>query len=280
MNKIRNFLLISAFAVLGTACSSSSGGGGGGGVVPENAVLIDSSPVAEATATSAIATGLTVTLFTGIEATPPLTARDIINTILDTIRNNRQSSISIVTGVDLSSDFCLEGGSASGEESETATTYLLDIDFVACQTGSFTLDGDLLVNETFAADVGPYTENISGNLTITGFPVVPGISSFTMSNFDIRTNGDDSTGEFTVTSFNFTFDTDAGGGYLAELTQNLAGTEGNPTCEVTGGQILITGAAGSQARVTINSDGAMTIDYHNGDGNFAETDNSPVPCLI
>lgn len=254
--------------------NSNSGGGGGAATVPENAVLINTSPIAETTTTSAVTTGASLVSIFGVEATTVPTARDIINILLEKIHNRSQNSIAIVTGVDLSADFCPAGGTANGDEVETLTSYVANITFDACSDGFATITGTISINSTFSDSAGPYTDNLSGTLT-----VVLGSSSVGFNSFSFLQSGDDSTGAYTITAFTFAIDPSPGGGYLVQLTQPLIGNE-FVSCELTGGQVLVTGASGSQARATVNPGGSVKIEFHSGDGNFVETDNSPILCLI
>lgn len=242
--------------------------------VPANAILIDSSATAEATMTSAVGTGILIASAFGVETAPAITAKDIINNILERANINGHSSVSLVTGVDLTSEFCPSGGTASGDETETATSYTANITFNNCTDGEISLTGNLAINATFTAtDDGPYTANLSGDLTISFSGETIGFNGFNYAE-----NGNDGTGDYTITSFTYAINPSAGGGFLVELTQALVGNT-NLSCELSSGQILLSGAAGSQARATINIDGSATVEYHSGDGNFIETDNSPFPCL-
>jgi len=260
--------------LLTTGCTSSDdSSGGGSAAVPANAILIDNSAVAESTSRSAVSTGSTIASVFGVEASAAITATDVLNLALKTLRNNNQGSTSSTTGVAFS-DPCTNGGSVSGNETETGSSYNATATFNSCVEGSITLNGNFSVNSTFTNPSGPYTINASGNL----------VASFSGGNFGFNgfsfiESGDDSTGAYTTTRFTFAIDPSGGGGYAVQLTQPLVGNE-FVSCELSSGQILVTGASGSQARATINSDGSAKIEYHNGDGNFIETANSPLACLI
>lgn len=262
--------------ILITGCSSDdSSSGGGSAAVPANAILIDSSAKAESTAVSAVATGDAIISIFAVETSTTLTGKDILNIAIDKVLNNRQDPASIATGVDLSGDFCPSGGSASGDETGTSTTYNATVNFNACSDGSITLTGTFSINATFTVDEdGPYTVNASGNLTATFNGGSVGFNGFSFIQ-----SGDDGTGAFITTTFTYAINPSAGGGFAVQLTQPLVGTE-NVSCQLSSGQVLVTGAAGSQARATVNAGGSVKIEYHNGDGNFVETDNSPLACLI
>ena len=281
---MKNLLVLSASTallsgiLLITGCSSddsSSGASGGSAAVPANAILIDSSAKAESTAVSAVVTGVAIVSVFAVETSTTLTGTDILNIAIDKVLNNRQGSSSIATGVDLSGDFCPSGGSASGDEAETSTTYIATVNFNACSDGSTTLTGTFSINATFTVNEdGPYTVNASGDLTATF-----GSDSLGFNGFSFIQSGDDGTGAFTTTTFTYAINPSAGGGFAVQLTQSLVGNE-FVSCQLTSGQVLVTGAAGSQARATVNSDGSVKIEYHSGDGNFVETDNSPLLCLF
>ena len=82
-----------------------------------------------------------------------------------------------------------------------------------------------------------------------------------------------------MTTFTYAINPSTGGGYAVQVTQALVGNT-NLSCELSAGQVLVSGAAGSQARGTVNTDHSVKVEYHSGDGKFIETDNSPLPCLI
>jgi len=257
-----------------TSCSSDdNGGGGGSAAVPANAILIDSSDKAETTTLFAVGTGTAIVSVFGVETSSAPTAKDILNIVFDKVHDNSQTSVAFVNGVAFNEP-CDVSGSISGDETETATSYNATANFNACNDGSITLAGKVSINTTFSATTGPYTAKASGNLTATFSS-----GSLGFNGFNFAESGDDSTGAYTTTVFTFAINPSAGGGYAAKLTQPLVGNE-FVSCELTSGQVLITGAQGSQARATVNPDGSVKIEYHSGDGNFVETDNSPLVCLV
>ena len=245
--------------------------------MPANAILIDNSDTAESITINAVATGSAVVSALSAETSTPLSAKDIINIVFDKVDGNIQNSTPIVAGVDLSGDLCLSGN-ASGDEAETSTSYIASVTFNACEVDIGTIfTGTLSINKTFSASgSGPYTNAASGNLTVT---FTSNGNSVGFNGFDYAETGDTSTGAYTVSSFTYTIAPSTGGGFAVQLTDALVGTT-NSSCELSAGQVLITGASGSQARGTVNTDGSVKVEYHSGDGNFIETDNSPLPCLI
>jgi hypothetical protein len=258
-----------------TGCSSSGDDGGTpSATVPANAILINDSATAEATLISAVSTGNSIVSAFGVETSNPLTARDVINVVLDKFKSGGQNSSSIATGVDLSDQICISG-TASGDETETDTSYNASITFNECDIGSgLIFTGSLSISSTWTAS-GTYSDNASGNLTVT---FTADNSSVGFNGLSYAENGNESTGDYTITKFTYVIDPSAGGGFLTQLTQPLVGNT-YVSCELSSGQVLVTGAAGSQARATVNSDGSAKMEYHSGDGNFIETDNSPLACL-
>ena len=225
-----------------TGCSSDDAGSGGSAAVPANAILIDNSATAETTMSSALGTGILIASAFAVETAPAITAKDIINNVIERANINGHSSASIVTGVDLTSDFCPSGGTASGDETETATSYTANVTFSNCTDGSISLTGSLAINATFTANEdGPYTHNITGDLTISFSGETTGFNGFNYAD-----NGNDGTGAYTITSFTYAINPSAGGGFAVELSQSLVGNE-NISCELSSGIILVNGAAGSQA---------------------------------
>lgn len=259
-----------------TGCSSDDGGGSSAAAVPNNAVLIDSSATAEDTVTSAVATGIGFVSVFGVETYTPLTGKDIINLAIDNIRGNTQNLPPIVSGVDLSSEICITG-TASGTESQTLTSFSATATLNACEIASgIFFSGSLTLNSTFTDGPGPYSDTASGSLTVT---FTENNTSIGFNGFNYAESGDTSTGAYTVTTFTYAINPSTGGGFAVQVTQALVGNT-NLSCELSAGQVLVSGASGSQARGTVNNDGSVKVEYHSGDGNFIETDNSPLPCLI
>lgn len=259
-----------------TGCSSSDDSSGPASLpatVPANAVLIDSSTVAESTTSSAVAVGVAVTSVFGVETATPITAQDIINTILDRVNDKTRNSAAIVNGVAINEQ-CDIGGTITGDETETSSTYNATINYNECNDGVFTLTGTATINATFTDPAGPYSASITATLT-----AVTSTMSFGFNGLNFAQNGNDDTGAYTTTMFTFAVNPSTGGGYAVQLTQSLIGNE-FVSCELTSGQVLVTGANDSQARATVNPNGSAKIEYHSGDGIFIETDNSPVFCLI
>lgn len=278
MNK---YLTISASTVLliaglflTTGCSSSDDGGGSGGTaVPSNAVLIDDSATAEGTLRTAIGTGDMITSAFGVEASTPLTAKDILDIVLDKAKSSDQNLPDVAIGADLSS-ICITG-TASGDETETDTSYSASMTFNACEVEyDLFFTGSLTISSTWSNETSNYTDTASGNLTVTY-----STESIGFNGFNFTENGNELSGDYTVTTFTYTINPSTGGGFAAQLTQPIVGNN-YVSCGVSSGQVLVTGAESSQARATFNTDGSAKSEYHGGDGNFIETDNSPLPCLI
>ena len=269
-------ILLFAGLFLITGCSSSSGGDDGGtpdATVPANAVLINDSATAEATLMAAIETGDIIASAFGVEVSTPLTAKDIINIVFDKVKGSDQNSPNVATGVDLS--YICFTGTASGDETETDTSYSASITFNACEVdyGLF-FTGSLTLSSTWSNETFDYTDNASGDLTVTYENISIGFNGFNYAE-----NGNESDGNYTITTFTYAIDPSTGGGFTAQLTQPLVGNTFDYGCEVSSGQVLVTGAENSQARATITNYNAK-LEYHSGDGNFIETDNSPVSCLL
>ena len=269
-----HLLLLFALVGLGAACSSD-GGSSGSAAVPANAILIDNSATAESTTITAVGTGDAIISAFGVEVTTTLTGKDIINVVLEKAHNRNLISAAVVNGVAFNEP-CLVSGSISGDETGSSTSYNATATFNACDDGDgFVFNGNITISETFSSNLtGPYTEQASGNLNVTFSG-----GSLGFNGFNYAANGDDSTGNYTVTIFTFAINPSTGGGYAVQLTQSLVGNEFR-VCELSSGQILITGASGSQARATINPNDTTKVEYHSGDGNFVETDNSPLGCLV
>lgn len=276
-------LLSGLFLISG--CSSSDDNGVPGAGVPANAVTIADSTTAETTTAAAIGSGVTFVGAFGIEASTTVTGRDILNIALDKMDRDTSTTTNVVAGVAFN-DPCLSSGSVSGDQTETPTSFSGTANFNACNDGDgLTIKGSISGNGTSTDPSGPYNINLSGNLTLTfdansnaSFGGYSG-GSIGFNGFNYAASGDDSNGSYTVTTFTYALAPSNGGGFAVQLSQPLVGNE-LESCELTSGQVLVSGAGGSQARGTVNPNGTVTVEYHNGDGNFVESANSPLPCLL
>lgn len=201
---------------------------------------------------------------------------------------NNTTTTDIATGVAFN-DPCISSGSVSGDQTITPTSFSGTANFNACNDGNgLTINGSISGNGTSTDPTGPYTLNLSGNLTLT-FDANSNASfggfnngSLGFNGFSYAASGDDSlgNGDYTITTFTYAIDPSNGGGFAVQLTQPLVGNESSSPCQLTSGQVLVSGAGGSQARGTVNPDGRVTVEYHNGDGVFVESANSPLPCML
>jgi len=204
MNKIRNFLLISAFIVLGTACSSGGGGGGDAEITDENleelatagtegikqAVNNQSAPLPFArTNTSSTIKNLTVSLAQTVSQNPKLEVLD-----LSDICENAGGSVTFdgnENGGTIVYASCVIGGSTvSGtakykiSESGDTTTFTIEyIDF------TITFDG---VTETLDLKATCTITSTSSSCTYDSEAL--GIDGRTYEVTDISVSGDSSSG--------------------------------------------------------------------------------------
>jgi hypothetical protein len=80
---------------------------------------------------------------------------------------------------------------------------------------------------------------------------------------DFDVSGNDFTGEFTET-FNFSVTGFAGGGFALTTTEPITGFEP----DVTGGQIVLSGADSTRIRVTVVDTNLVDIELDEGTGTF------------
>ena len=112
-----------------------------------------------------------------------------------------------------------------------------------------------------------------------------GLENITISGIAVALNGDGSTGEYTYTTFQFTFDPSSGGGYAFQVTTPLTGEE-NPATEIDlgcptspgSGILTLSGRVGAQARLTINGGGPVTLELNDGTGTWATVSGAPYAC--
>lgn len=234
-----------------TGCSSD---GGGGVAVPANAATID------ATNAFALVQKASVAGFAIAEATE---------------NNSEAGQIAVCNPSGSSTTTVVENGDlfVTGSESAAGLVTLNDCGtFVSGVTDTYFIGGTLNFSEsaTFNLNTGDltFTENISGNaISLKITDVTTPAEEVTVNSYVISVNGSEaifSSGTYSAT-VQLSYDSSAGDGFAAQSTIALTGPTGFNDCP-TGGVLLVTGAAGTQARGTFANDGNVLIEYHTGDG--------------
>lgn len=245
-------------AIATTGCSDDDAAAGP--VVPANAIAIDDTNAAPLLQSTTLA----VTALIGAEASAsPADAMAIVAETVADARNNRGTSGGdSVSGVAWGPEVfqCFVSGSVTEQGDETAAADFSSgsgtgsVTFDMCDEGfGVVLDG--VLNFSYSWNGDTWNDNANGSLSM-----IFGTESVSINNINFAENGNDATGDYTTTSFSFTFDPSAGGGFSAQVTTPITGNEfqGCPTSP-DGGVILITGANSTQAQATINGDGTVTV---------------------
>lgn len=248
-----------------TGCSSSDDDGAAGGTknvgLPFDAITITTDN-AEAVSVSALSSIDAADSLIGVNASlPPIQAT--IKAITDITFNRDRHASSIATGISDSST-CPGGGTYSDTWNETgnseAGSASGSVTFTSCAIiSTVTYNGNLTYSYTWAAD-GGYTDIANGTITITD---TSSSESFTMT-MDITETGNEFSGDYSI-GMSYSVTGTSVGGFLAETSQNLTGTNFN---DISSGQLIITGADSTRLRVTVTSTNTATYELDNGDGTF------------
>lgn len=151
-------------------------------------------------------------------------------------------------------------GSITYSTTETSNSESGSIVFDQCNfNGSgIVIDGGFSFSGTFDDFTQDYSAMGEGSITFS-FDT----DEFTIA-MDFDVSGNDSTGEFTET-FNFSVTGYAGGGFSLATTDPITGFDP----DVTGGQIVLSGADNTRIRVTVVGINLVDIELDDGSGNFA-----------
>lgn len=270
--KLTAALLTSTIAL--TACLHDDDAASGP-AVPANAVTITDANANSIMASSTLTMG---TVLAAAESTggPADIMQLIIDRAKDAIKNPPATGQDPVIGTDLNQVIpCTSGGNitvtghssgtTSGSGSETDT-------FNNCQEFGLTINGSITIG--FSWNGNNWNAYASGSLTIND-----GVEDITISGISVVLNGNDSTGALNITSFQFTFDPASGGGFAVQLTTALEMNEllfcpDTPTA----GVITVSGAGGTQVRLTVTSTNVMTLELNDGSGTWTAVTGSPFTC--
>ena len=229
-------------------------------VIPADATLIDSN---NALTVGAAAVSSTSTDFldsaTAVQTSLP-PAQKTISMVSKYIREANKTVNNTVTAA-TSSFACIVSGSISITPLSNNSGAILA--FNNCNDDGVTsLNGSFLFSGTSNQTTGSYTSSGNGSLTVSS-----NAQSFTMA-FDFSETGNDSDGSF---STNMSFSISGSSvNFLAETSSNLTGIYNNFTGITTfdGGQLLVSGAQGTQLQITINVDGSADVELNTGNGIF------------
>lgn len=271
--------LLSGFVTL-AGCSSDDSSSGAAIAPPPNAIVLDED---NATATAEAAIGTTEILL-GKGATQTASAGNIIGKVIDQIRDNkRNSGIDLVAGVainetrDCTTDELTTNNTniytevGNYTENETSGSDSGTVTFVSCEIISgTTIDGKISFNGSWSNTNGSYTDNLSGNLTMT-----TGDLTIALKNFSFKETGNDWDGDYVTSVMQYVYDPGTGG-FAVKTTTPIEGNWNIGCGYSTAGVILISGADKTRVQATFGAGETLTIEVDTGDGVFTEVPDSPV----
>ncbi len=237
--------LVTATAITMTGCSSSSSGGG----VPANATVFGT-----ANAQAALIDAFAVAAL-----------------FVETVEVAVVNSIS----VPCASGSITESGGIPVVGPPTNTTWSGSITFNSCDIGGGIVIGGNISYTITEDSTGPESTDVTGNVTFTESG-----ETITISALNFKETGNSSGGgNYSTNIFSFSLSSSLGGGFLAELTQPLVGTD-LENCPDSG-VVLLTGGTNTFVQGTFvdtgSSDSNVTIEVDTGTG-FSEISGSPVVC--
>lgn len=208
----------------------------------------------------------------GVEASELPGPMAVINIVQDKLDNRSPvAALSTPTGVE-TTEPCTDGGwiTTNANDQDTAGS----ITFSECNEGGVIINGTINFSVTANQNTGDFTMTLSGNLSATD-----GIETMSINGLAFSTSGNIYASGITINTYTYAADFPGGGGFLVQLQAPIVIDTMSGTCPDSG-IILITGAAGTQAKATINADDTVTIEVNDGGGIFVPvTDiNNPYPC--
>ena len=196
---------------------------------------------------------------------------DVLGLLSDLVRDRVRDSVNVATGVteDISADICVDGGKAIVNSTETNTSESGNITFSSCNIGfGILLDGKISFSGSFNDTTLDYSIRIGGTLSISD-----GVETVTLV-MDFSDNGNDGTGDFTVT-VSYSITGIPGGGYLVTTVQPLVGNAFSEI--VTSGQLIVAGGSGTRIRITVVSGNTADVEFDDGSGGgFLPVTNIPL----
>lgn len=264
-------LFISSLATVG--CSSDDGSSAP--TVPVNAVTISESNakqlVADAALSGNVLDGLPIA--TVVEPHSEVTTGDVIGRVIQKAKDREGSSVQATVGGIVVDEVCTEGGTITGNITETETSASGTLTFTACTELGITINGSISFSASIDA-ASNWSLTLNGNMTASDSDKTVSVNGLAYNE-----TGNDLSGDYSINTYTYTAEI-PNGGFLVQLQAPITGNE-SATCP-TSGVMLLTGGENTQARSTINSDATVTIEVNDGSGNFTEittpAPGSPYPC--
>ena len=266
-------LFMSSLATVGCSSDDSTSAP----AVPANAITVSESN-AKQTVMDAILGGnalgeLPLTTGGEIEQTPA--AGDIIELVIDRVKNRdvTATSVSSTPSGIVVDEVCTDGGTVTGNISETETSASGTLTFTNCLELGVTINGTVSFNASIDA-ASNWTLTVTGNLTASDSD-----KTVALNGLSYNETGNDLSGAYSINTYTYTAEI-PNGGFLVQLQAPIVGNE-SATCP-TSGVMLVTGADNTQAKATINLDSTVAIEVNDGSGSFTEittpAPGSPYPC--
>lgn len=267
-------LLMSSLATVG--CSSDDSASAP--AVPANAITISESNAKQVISDAVVGGNVVGELPLGtvaqIERTPA--ARDIIERVVREAKGmggtSADSVVATVSGI-VVEEVCTDGGTVTGNISETETSISGTLTFTSCTELGVTIDGTVSFNASNDA-ASNWSLTLNGNLTASDSD-----KTVSLNGLAYNETGNDLSGDYSINTYTYSAEI-PNGGFLVQLQAPIAGNE-SATCP-TSGVMLVTGADNTQAKATINLDATVAIEVNDGSGSFTEittpAPGSPYPC--
>jgi hypothetical protein len=268
--KAAAYYLIGGALFLSAGCSDNNASSGS---VPDNAILITSSNATTTVATAVSSSNVALSeVPAGVEVTQAPSVLNILKSVRSMVVNQPWTSmLSTSTGI-MESDQCDSGnGSFSNTyNNPTSTSITGSISFTGCTRAGQTLNGQLSYSLDWTDPSGPYTTNITGNVTAEYNNNMTAIG-----NLNYTVTGNNATGDFTVNPFTHTVDYSGGHGFAVSLPDPVMGNVNTDDQCPLSGTVLVTGANGTQVKAAIDYPN-INIEVNDGSGTFTPV--GAVPC--
>lgn len=272
--------LLTGFVTL-AGCSSDDSSGAAI-APPPNAIVLDDTNAVDTAMTTIDTTGMLL----GKGTTQTASAGNIIGQVLDQIRDNqRNSGIDLVAGIteahsdtrdcvtDLTTTNNTNIYTEVGNYTPTATggSDSGTVTFVSCEMApGTTIDGKISYNGKWSSSDDSYTDNASGNLTMTTGSLV-----IALKNFSFKETGNDFTGDYEISVMQYVYNPGTDG-FAVKTTTPITGNVNDICDKPSAGVVLISGAVKTRVRATFGVGGILTVEIDTGDGVFTEALGNPV----
>jgi len=268
--KITSVCLING-AILASCTSGDSGSSAS--AIPADALKITASN-AQDTMSAAVGTGTSLLTFAfGGEVVQLPSGMGFIDIIRDKTGNRSASALlDMPQGVSIPYNCGVSGTYTDNyTESNTSTGYSYSgtLAFEDCTEynsvlgSTYTINGNASYNYSLNFSTDDYVSNFAGNATFASSGYVISISGLS-SNI----TGNESTGDWNINTFNYTLDTNIGGGFAVKIESPLVGNDYNSTDCPLSGSVLASGAESTRARGLFNNDYTVTVSFDDGSGSF------------